>query len=109
MPLLDLVKHGTPDQATCGAGCSGNRMTRSWAFSPIAHGDLHGLGRSIQRERFQLTHDALQYPNHAATNWTPFYQRIALQTTTAPWMHGRWNTTPCLRKPSRVRGRRARR
>ena len=73
VPLLDLVKHGTMDQATCGAGCSGNPYDASWAFSPIAHGDLHELGHSIQRERFQLTHDALQYPNHAATNWTPFY------------------------------------
>ncbi len=73
VPTLDLVKHGTMDQASCGAGCSGNPYDASWAFSPVAHGDLHELGHSIQRERFQLTHDDRQYPNHAATNWTPFY------------------------------------
>lgn len=73
VPLLDLVKHGTMDQASCGAGCSGNPYDASWAFGPVAHGDLHELGHSIQRERFQLTHNDLQYPNHAATNWSPFY------------------------------------
>ena len=71
---IDIVKHGNMDQPTCGSGCSGNPYDASWSFSPIGHGDLHELGHSLQRDRLQLTHGGTErYPNHAVTNWTPFY------------------------------------
>jgi hypothetical protein len=73
VPVLDYVKHANMDQATCGNGCSGNPYDADWSFSPIAHGDVHELGHSLQNPRFQLSHKDQTYGNHAVTNWSPFY------------------------------------
>lgn len=67
------VKHGNMDQATCGAGCSGNPYDSYWAFSPIAHGDLHELGHGVEDGRFLLTHGSKTYGGHGTTNWWAFY------------------------------------
>jgi hypothetical protein len=69
----DVVKHMNADVPTCGWGCSGNPYDAGWAFDPIGHGDLHELGHSLQSGRWQLKHGAYSYPNHAGTNFYPYY------------------------------------
>ena len=67
---VDFLKHMNADQATCGAGCSGNPYDAYWAFNPIGHGDLHEIGHSLQRIRFE------GFPNHAATNTFSYYTKL---------------------------------
>ncbi len=66
---IDTMKHMNADQATCGYGCSGNPYDAYWAFDPIGHGDIHELGHSLQKMRFE------GFPNHAATNTFSFYTK----------------------------------
>ena len=66
---IDTMKHMNADQATCGYGCSGNPYDAYWAFDPIGHGDIHELGHSMQKMRFE------GFPNHAATNTFSFYTK----------------------------------
>ncbi len=69
----DVAKHMNADVPTCGWGCSGNPYDAGWAFSVIGHGDIHELGHSLQSGRWQLKHGAYTYPNHAGTNFYPYY------------------------------------
>ena len=69
----DVVKHMNADVPTCGWGCSGNPYDAGWAFSVVGHGDIHELGHSLQSSRWQLKHGAYSYPNHAGTNFYPYY------------------------------------
>ena len=57
------------DQAACGYGCSGNPYDAYWAFDPIGHGDIHEMGHSLQKIRFE------GFPNHAATNTFSYYTK----------------------------------
>ena len=66
---IDQMKHMNADQATCGYGCSGNPYDAYWAFDPIGHGDIHELGHSLQKKRFE------GFPNHAATNTFSLYTK----------------------------------
>lgn len=66
---IDTVKHMNADQAGCGYGCSGNPYDAYWSFNPIGHGDIHELGHSLQKKRFE------GFPNHAATNTFSFYTK----------------------------------
>ncbi len=70
---IAVVKHGNMDIPSCGWGCSGNPYDAGWAFEPTGHGDLHELGHSIQRRRFQLEYGAETQVNHSVTNWWAFY------------------------------------
>jgi len=63
------MKHMNADQATCGYGCSGNPYDAYWAFDPIGHGDIHEMGHSMQKMRFE------NFPNHAATNTFSYYTK----------------------------------
>ena len=67
---VDFVKHMNSDQATCGKGCSGNPYDAYWAFDPIGHGDLHEIGHSLQKMRFE------GFPNHSATNTFSYYTKL---------------------------------
>ncbi len=65
---IDLVKHMNADQAACGYGCSGNPYDAYWAYSPIAHGDVHELGHGLQGGmRF------IGWENHSMTNYYAYY------------------------------------
>jgi hypothetical protein len=66
---IDKMKHMNADQATCGYGCSGNPYDAYWAFNPIGHGDIHEMGHSLQKKRFE------GFPNHAATNTFSYYTK----------------------------------
>lgn len=66
---IDIVKHMNADQPTCGYGCSGNPYDAGWAFNPIAHGDIHEMGHSMQKKRFE------GFANHAATNTFAYYTK----------------------------------
>jgi|GEM_PF-634166 len=66
---IDIMKHMNADQATCGYGCSGNPYDAYWAFDPIGHGDIHEMGHSMQKMRFE------GFPNHAATNTFSYYTK----------------------------------
>ncbi len=66
---IDTMKHMNADQATCGYGCSGNPYDAYWSFNPIGHGDIHELGHSLQKKRFE------GFPNHAATNTFSYYTK----------------------------------
>lgn len=68
---LDLVKHMNADQATCGYGCSGNPYDAYWAFSPIAHGDIHELGHGLEKERFSFS----GWEMHSITNPYSYYSK----------------------------------
>ncbi len=68
---IDVVKHMNADQATCGYGCSGNPYDAYWAFSPVAHGDLHELGHGLESGRFQF--EGFSY--HATTNPYSYYSK----------------------------------
>jgi hypothetical protein len=66
---IDIMKHMNADQAACGYGCSGNPYDAYWAFNPIGHGDIHEMGHSMQKMRFE------GFPNHAATNTFSYYTK----------------------------------
>ena len=66
---IDVMKHMNADQASCGSGCSGNPYDAYWYFKPIGHGDIHELGHSLQKMRFE------GFPNHAATNTFVYYTK----------------------------------
>jgi hypothetical protein len=66
---IDTMKHMNADQAACGYGCSGNPYDAYWAFNPIGHGDIHEMGHSMQKMRFE------GFPNHAATNTFSYYTK----------------------------------
>ncbi|HIP28171.1 MAG TPA: hypothetical protein EYG82_03245, partial [Sulfurovum sp.] len=66
---IDTMKHMNADQAACGYGCSGNPYDAYWAFDPIGHGDIHEMGHSMQKKRFE------GFPNHAATNTFSYYTK----------------------------------
>ena len=63
------MKHMNADQASCGYGCSGNPYDAYWVFDPIGHGDIHEMGHSMQKIRFE------GFPNHAATNTFSYYTK----------------------------------
>jgi hypothetical protein len=69
METIDTMKHMNADQAACGYGCSGNPYDAYWSFDPIGHGDIHELGHSLQKMRFE------GFPNHAATNTFSYYTK----------------------------------
>ncbi|WP_228288042.1 ImpA family metalloprotease [Thiothrix subterranea] len=75
---LDLVKHMNADQATCGAGCSGNPYDAYWAFDPIGHGDIHEMGHGLEKSRFRL--EGWNY--HASTNPYSYYSKTQYYKTT---------------------------
>jgi len=66
---IDIMKHMNADQAACGYGCSGNPYDAYWAFNPIGHGDIHEMGHSMQKKRFE------GFPSHAATNTFAYYTK----------------------------------
>jgi hypothetical protein len=66
---IDTMKHMNADQASCGYGCSGNPYDAYWAFDPIGHGDIHEMGHSMQKKRFE------GFPNHTATNTFSYYTK----------------------------------
>ena len=68
---IDIVKHMNADQATCGYGCSGNPYDAYWAFSPVAHGDLHELGHGLESDRFRF--EGFSY--HSTTNPYSYYSK----------------------------------
>lgn len=72
---IAVVKHGNMDVPLCGWGCSGNPYDAGWAFGPTSHGDLHELGHSIQRRRFELQYGSETQVNHSVTNWWAFYSK----------------------------------
>ncbi|MDR8524927.1 ImpA family metalloprotease [Shewanella fidelis] len=73
---IDTVKHMNADQATCGAGCSGNPYDASWSFSPTGHGDIHELGHGLEKGRLRFDgHDG-----HASTNPYSYYTKSRAYT-----------------------------
>ena len=76
---LDLVKHMNADQATCGAGCSGNPYDAYWAFDPIGHGDIHELGHGLEKSRFRFS----GWNYHASTNPYSYYSKTQYFNTTS--------------------------
>jgi len=66
---IDIMKHMNADQASCGYGCSGNPYDAYWSFNPIGHGDIHEMGHSMQKKRFE------GFENHAATNTFSYYTK----------------------------------
>lgn len=75
---LDLVKHMNADQATCGAGCSGNPYDAYWSFEPIGHGDIHELGHGLEKGRFRFS----GWNYHASTNPYAYYSKTQYYKTT---------------------------
>lgn len=71
VPVLDLVKHMNADQATCGAGCSGNPYDAYWAFGPTSHGDIHELGHGLEKGKFRFA----GWDGHASTNPYSYYSK----------------------------------
>ena len=65
------VKHMNADQATCGAGCSGNPYDANWAFNPVGHGDIHELGHGLEKGRFRFS----GWEGHASTNPYSYYSK----------------------------------
>ena len=74
---IDFMKHMNADQAACGYGCSGNPYDAYWAFDPIAHGDIHELGHSLQAKQFE------GFPNHAGTNPYAMYTKAKYYENTS--------------------------
>ncbi|MGS0824434.1 ImpA family metalloprotease [Shewanella sp. 0m-8] len=73
---IDTVKHMNADQATCGAGCSGNPYDASWSFSPTGHGDIHELGHGLEKGRLRFDgHDG-----HSTTNPYSYYTKSRAYT-----------------------------
>ena len=71
VPTVDVVKHMTADQATCGYGCSGNPYDAYWAFNPISHGDIHEFGHGLENGRFKPQ----GRDGHATTNFYSYYSK----------------------------------
>lgn len=69
--FIDIVKHMNADQATCGAGCSGNPYDAFWSFNPTGHGDLHELGHGLEKGRFRFD----DWEGHATTNYYSYYSK----------------------------------
>ena len=85
---IDIIKHMNADQASCGTGCSGNPYDAYWAFNPIGHGDIHEMGHSMQKMRFE------GFPNHAATNTFSFYTKSRYTANTGDTNNACWNGMP---------------
>jgi hypothetical protein len=72
---LDGMKHMNADQATCGAGCSGNPYDAYWAFEPLSWGDAHEAGHGLQRTRLKIYDGASGevsnniFPIHTVYTW----------------------------------------
>jgi hypothetical protein len=87
--VWDRVQHMNADQATCGAGCSGNPYDAGWAFNPQGHGDLHEIGHTVQDGGFK------DWPNHAMTNWysygikLQYFRDTGLTEGRGTWMCGK--------------------
>ena len=81
---IDTMKHMNADQATCGYGCSGNPYDAYWAFNPIGHGDIHEMGHSLQKMRFE------GFPNHAATNTFSYYTKSRYTANTGDTDNDCW-------------------
>lgn len=75
---LDLVKHMNADQATCGAGCSGNPYDAYWSFEPIGHGDIHELGHGLEKSRLRFN----GWEVHTMTNPYSYYTKSQYFKTT---------------------------
>lgn len=71
LPTRRYVQHMNADQASCGWGCPGNPYDANWHFSPISHGDLHQLGRSLASPRFRFE----GWGEHMATNLYSYYSK----------------------------------
>ncbi len=67
----DVVQHFNADQASCGAGCSGNPYDAYWAFEPLAHGDLHEVGHNHELGRMKF--DGRE--GHATTNYYSYFPK----------------------------------
>ncbi|MGS0692747.1 ImpA family metalloprotease [Shewanella sp. 30m-9] len=67
----NYVKHMNADQATCGAGCSGNPYDAGWDFSIVGHGDLHEIGHGIEGRMLGFS----GWGSHSRTNAYSFYSR----------------------------------
>jgi len=78
MATLDYAKHMNADQAACGYGCSGNPYDAYWAFSPVAHGDLHELGHGLEKEEFLFE----GFERHATTNSYSYYSKSRFHQNT---------------------------
>jgi hypothetical protein len=85
---IDTMKHMNADQASCGGGCSGNPYDAYWAFNPIGHGDIHEMGHSTQKMRFE------GFPNHAATNTFSFYTKSRYTANTSDTNNDCWKGMP---------------
>ena len=73
---IDTIKHMNADQATCGAGCSGNPYDASWSFSPTGHGDIHELGHGLEKGHLRFDgHDG-----HSSTNPYSYYTKSRAYT-----------------------------
>jgi len=72
----DFVKHMNADQATCGYGCSGNPYDAFWAFDPVAHGDIHEVGHSLEKSKFRLE----GWGTHSTTNTYAYYTQMRYNT-----------------------------
>ncbi len=81
---IDKMKHMNADQAACGYGCSGNPYDAYWSFDPIGHGDIHEMGHSLQKMRFE------GFPNHAATNTFSYYTKSRYTANTGDADNGCW-------------------
>ncbi|WOT04500.1 ImpA family metalloprotease [Shewanella youngdeokensis] len=73
---IDTVKHMNADQATCGAGCSGNPYDANWSFSPTGHGDIHELGHGLEKGRLRFD----GHNSHASTNPYSYYTKSRAYT-----------------------------
>ncbi|QPG59731.2 ImpA family metalloprotease [Shewanella eurypsychrophilus] len=71
---IDIYEHSmhmNADQATCGAGCSGNPYDAGWDFSVVGHGDLHEISHSHEGRMLGFT----GWGSHSRTNAYSFYSR----------------------------------
>ncbi len=72
---LNGMQHMNADQATCGAGCSGNPYDAWWAFEPLSWGDAHEAGHGLQRGRLKIYDGASGevsnniFPIHTVYEW----------------------------------------
>ncbi|MDN2482533.1 ImpA family metalloprotease [Vibrio agarivorans] len=72
------TKHMNADQATCGAGCSGNPYDANWSFDPVGHGDIHELGHGLEKSRLRFT----GFTGHSATNFYAYYSKSMFRANT---------------------------
>ncbi len=94
MASLDKIKHMNADQATCGAGCSGNPYDAYWAYDPIAHGDIHELGHGLARSQFMFSN----WVRHAITNPYSYYAKSIYSVDTGANL----NALGCQKLPFRT-------